>query len=140
MPPSVRFLGRRVYVGAVVILATMFALVCEAARRTLGRWTAWWTRALPATAWWRAMRGRFDRPVDSTRLPASLLERYEEPGCESAEALIRLLTALGPMTTSIAASTVFGGASGRAGFTQKMAIDSNRRDLLPEPRAPIRTT
>ena len=140
MPPSVRFLGRRVYVGAVVILATMFALVCEAARRTLGRWTAWWTQALPATTWWRQMRGRFDRPVDGSRLPASLLERYEAPGCESAEALISMLTALGPMTTSMVASTVLGGAVGRAGLAQKMPIDCNRRDLLPESRAPTRTT
>ena len=79
MPPSVWFLGRRVYVGAIVVLATMFALVCRAARRTLERWSAWWTQALPATTWWRQMRGRFDRPVDGPRLPASLLQRYEAP-------------------------------------------------------------
>ena len=141
MPPSVRFLGRRVYAGAIVILATMFALVCGAARRTLQRWSAWWTQALPATTWWRQMRGRFDRPVDSSRLPASLLQRYEAPsGAPSPEALTEMLIALGPMTTSVVASAVFGGAVGRAGLAQKMPIDCNRRDLLPESRAPTKPT
>ncbi len=34
MPGSVRFLGRRVYVGAIMILATMRALVCGSSWRT----------------------------------------------------------------------------------------------------------
>lgn len=141
MPPSVRFLGRRVYVGAIVILATMFALVCEAARRTLQRWSAWWTQALPATTWWREMRGRFDRPLDSSELPASLLKRYEaHVGARSPEALVEMLSALGPMTTSMVASADVGGAVGRARLAQKMAIDGNRRDLLPECRAPTKPT
>lgn len=140
MPPSVRFLGRRVYAAAIMILATMFALVCGAVRRTLQRWDAWWTQALPTTTWWRQMRGRLDRPVDCSRLPASLLERYEAPGKESAEALIDMLIALGPMTTSMVASEVVGGVVARARLAQKMAIDGNRRDLLPEPRAPTRRT
>ena len=141
MPPSVRFLGRRVYAGAIVILATMFALVCGAARRTIGRWSAWWTQVLPATTWWRQMRGRFDRPVDGSRLPGSLLQRYEAPsGAPSPEALIDMLIALGPVTTSMVPSIVVGGAFERAGLAQKMPIDGNRRDLLPESRAPTRTT
>lgn len=139
MPASVRFLGRRVYAAAIVILATMLALVCGAARKTLGRWSAWWTQVLPATAWWRAMRGRFDRPVDSEGLPASLLERYEAVrGERSAEALMDMLMALGPMTRSVEAGAIGEGAVKAAGFTQKMAIDCNRRDLLPEPRAPTK--
>jgi len=141
MPPSVRFLGRRVYAGAIVILATMFALVCDAARQTLDRWSAWWTQTLPATTWWRQMRGRFDRPVDSTRLPASLLQRYEASrGGRSAEALIDMLVALGPMTTSELAATVCEGGAKRARLAQRMGLDSKRRDLLREARAPTRPT
>ena len=80
VPPSVRFLGRRVYAAAIVVLPTMFTLRCGAARRggagqTLDRWSAWWMQTLPATTWWRQMRGRFDPPVDATRLPASVLQR-----------------------------------------------------------------
>ncbi len=51
-PPSVRFLGRRVYVGAVVIVASVAALAATAAAsaqrvtgvpaRTLRRWLRWW--------------------------------------------------------------------------------------------------
>src|SRR5262249_41356100 len=50
-PPSVRFLGRRVYLGAVVLVASMIALVVRAAgeirrrtgvpARTTGRWLGW---------------------------------------------------------------------------------------------------
>lgn len=141
MPRSVRFLGRRVYVGAIVILATMFALVCDAARQTVDRWSAWWTQTLPATTWWRQMRGQFDRPVDSTRLPASLLQRYEASrGGPSAEALVDMLLALGPMTTSELAARVCEGGASRAGLAQKMGFDGKRRDLLPESRAPTRRT
>lgn len=45
-PASVRFLGRRVYVAAIMMLATMHALVCGAAKETLARWSAWWTEVL----------------------------------------------------------------------------------------------
>ncbi len=48
-PPSVRFLGRRVYIGAVVIVASVAALAAASAQRvtgvparTLRRWIRWW--------------------------------------------------------------------------------------------------
>ena len=51
-PPSVRFLGRRVYVGAVVVVASAVALTATAASamaratgvpaRTMRRWGVWW--------------------------------------------------------------------------------------------------
>lgn len=53
-PESVRFLGRRVFLGAVVVLATALAhgltarrrqALCErlaVSGRTLGRWCRWW--------------------------------------------------------------------------------------------------
>lgn len=59
-PPSLRFLGRRVYVGAVVVLATAMrhgVTAWRAARlreltgaslRTLARWRRWWTESFTA--------------------------------------------------------------------------------------------
>src|SRR5580704_10726788 len=51
-PPSVRFLGRRAYLGAVVIVASAIALATMTARavvratgvpaRTTRRWLRWW--------------------------------------------------------------------------------------------------
>src|ERR1019366_8551756 len=56
-PPSVRFLGRRVYLGAVVILASAIAIAVvmssAAGRatgvppRTLRRWARWWRSSFP---------------------------------------------------------------------------------------------
>ena len=57
-PPSFRFLGRKVYLGAVVVLvsamrqgATAARQLCElvgVGRRTIARWREWWRRALVA--------------------------------------------------------------------------------------------
>jgi len=59
-PPSVRFLGHRVYVGAVVIVASIVAVmerVASAARRSTGiaarttrRWLRWWRGPFTATS------------------------------------------------------------------------------------------
>jgi hypothetical protein len=53
LPPSMLFLGRRVYLGAVLVMASAMALletglhkaaqVSGAPARTLVRWHAWWT-------------------------------------------------------------------------------------------------
>ena len=85
-PPSVRFFGRRVYLGAVVVLRTALSHglnarrvaclveVLGVSRRTLQRWRRWWLREFPQGPWWRALQGRFARPLEQARLPASLLE------------------------------------------------------------------
>jgi hypothetical protein len=141
LPPSVRFLGRKVYAAAIVILATMHALVCGATRRTHGRWTAWWTQVVPTTAWWRQVRALLARPVDCALLPGMLLERYEpEPGVHSAEALVGMMVAMGPLTTNATVLTFGEGRTILGELTHKMRSDSKRRGLLPESRAPTRPT
>jgi hypothetical protein len=105
-PPSVRFLGRRVYLAAVLLLASMAALVHRSARRlrettgvpprTVGRWRAFWTGAFLLTAVYGALRARVVPPFTIEELPRSLLERF------AGDALVRLrsgLCALAPMTT-----------------------------------------
>jgi hypothetical protein len=86
LPPSLRFLGRRVYLEAVVLLATVHATVAATmseARaatgvpvRTLRRWRAWWTEVFPKLDAWIVLRARFVAPPpEETELPKSLLER-----------------------------------------------------------------
>lgn len=86
LPPSLRFLGRRVYVEAVVLLASMAAQVLatfRAARqltgvpvRTLRRWATWWREAFPRSRTWVELRARLKPPPpDETELPSSLLDR-----------------------------------------------------------------
>lgn len=136
-PLSVRFLGRRVYVGAIVLLATMHALVCGAARRTLDRWSAWWTQQLPATTFWLGVRARFVPAIPVSTLPAGLLERFESvAGGHSGPALIATLKFLSPLTSQTAVRTVDEGSRRFGEGTHKMRIDSPRRGLLPSSQAP----
>jgi hypothetical protein len=105
-PPSVRFLGRRVYVGAVVVLACAMRQVAEAGRggdasravqapsRTVGRWFRWWQMAFIASRLWQSERGRFMPPVSTSRMPWSLLERFPGTGSDKLGAMLRWLSPL----------------------------------------------
>jgi hypothetical protein len=136
-PPSVRFLGRKVYAGAIVILATLGVLACGAARRTMERWGTWWTKLLPATAFWQAACGRLMPAVDAGRLPGSLLERFEQrAGATGTSALTDMLRLLQPVTARIGEH--FDGSSWTPDFAQKMRFDRDRRDLLRIRRNPAR--
>jgi hypothetical protein len=111
-PPSVIFLGRRVYLGAVVIVASALALMLQRAAatleagagrratvvpaRTLGRWGRWWKQGLTATSLFAALSGLLASPVDASRLPSSLLERLAGGAVEQVMALLKLLA---PLTT-----------------------------------------
>ena len=108
-PASVRFLGRRVFVGAVVVLASALRhgltpgrvrRLREAlgvSRRTLERWRRWWRETFAESPWWRGMRGRFSPPVPVGALPRELLVRL---GGIAMTPLVRLLELLAPITTS----------------------------------------
>ena len=107
-PPSVRFLGRRVFLAAVVVLVTAMTTGVTTQRaaklrgqfgvreRTLQRWRAWWLQTFPRTAFWKGARARLVPAVDEQRLPASLLERFTDP---LEERLVACLKFLAPITT-----------------------------------------
>jgi len=110
-PPSVRFLGRRVYLGAVVVLvaamragptprrvATLVDLL-GVSRRTLERWRRWWHTTFAESVFWKAAAGRFARPPARPHLPQSLLERFAG---DERERLVATLRFLGPITTRTA--------------------------------------
>jgi hypothetical protein len=87
-PPSLRFLGRRVYFGVVMVLVTAMvhgATPRRAAelraqlgvdRRTLARWRQWWQEHFPASRFWREHGARFSPPVLVEALPGALLHRF----------------------------------------------------------------
>lgn len=106
-PPSLRFLGRKVYLGSIVVLIS--AMRCGASptrmrqltelvgvsRQTVSRWRQWWSEVLPASRFWAGSAGTLMPPVSVADLPASLLERFAG---SAAERLILLLRWLSPLT------------------------------------------
>ena len=113
LPPSLRFLGRRVYLEAVVLLATVQAIALKTQRqarevtgvpaRTLRRWHGWWTEVFPGSAVWTQLRARFVPPPPAEpELPRSLIDRAEAVlGVDTAVSDVLLLIArwLSPVTT-----------------------------------------
>lgn len=108
-PPSVRFLGRRVYLGAAVVIASLWARVLTKAReikratgiapRTVARWRAWWHDGFVASGLWRESASRFMPPVDLEALPTSLVERFTSPTQPADDAISRTVAFLAPLTT-----------------------------------------
>jgi len=112
-PPSMRFLGRRVYLGAAVILvaAARSGLTPERlarlrrlfraqlSRRTIARWVGWWRGEFATSGFWKQVRGQLRRPVAAERMPEGLLAAFTG---EARERVLSLLRLLGPITSSTA--------------------------------------
>jgi hypothetical protein len=111
-PPSLRFLGRKVYLAAVVVLISAMRSGPTPARmqflqdrvgvsrRTILRWCRWWSQVFTATPFWRAAAGGLMPPVRAAQLPASLLERFAGAALDRLCALLRFVA---PITTGNAA-------------------------------------
>jgi hypothetical protein len=107
MPPSVRFLGRRVYLGAVVVVASAMALtaisVSAALRatgvpaRTTRRWLRWWRGPFTTSRPFVELSARLVPAPDRRQLPVSLLERLAG---ERSVPVAKLLAWLAPITTT----------------------------------------
>ena len=106
-PPSLRFLGRKVYLATIVVLVSMMQhgvterrmqRLTEATlvdRRTVVRWQLWWREHFVSSAFWQIARAAFMPPVDEARLPAALVERFAG---DEADRLVALLRFVGPLT------------------------------------------
>ena len=106
-PPSVRFLGPKVYSGAAVVIVT--AMRCGAtparmkalrdlfgvSRQTVLRWQFWWRQMLPKTPLWRARSALLREEVVLQELPQALLQQFTG---SAARRLLHLLFFLGPLT------------------------------------------
>ena len=116
-PPSVRFLGRKVYIGVVVVLAgaMMHGATAERVEQlrqelgvgdaaTLKRWRQWWQENFVGSGFWKVARSRCMPAAAEDRMPLSLVETF---GAEHCCGLVSLLRFLSPIT-------VPGGLEGRA--------------------------
>jgi hypothetical protein len=105
-PPSVRFLGRRVYVAVVLMLssppdsssAQQLQRSLGVSRRTVLRWRRWWTQEFPRTQLWRSLRSRLMPPIVPAQLPHGLLDRLHSKA--PTKRLAQALRLLSPLSTS----------------------------------------
>jgi hypothetical protein len=110
-PESVRFLGRRIYAGLLVVLISAMAHglttdrvrrvreVLNIDRRTLERWRQWWLDNFVRSSFWKAARSRFMPPLCEKTLPLSLCLSFEVP---QRDRLLALLQFLAPVTAPAA--------------------------------------
>jgi hypothetical protein len=111
-PPSLRFLGRHVYLATVVTLISALMLgttpsrlarlsvVPGLDRRTLARWRVWWRSAFTNRPFAAVAMAAVVPPLDTAALPASLLKRFAG---DVREQLLGLLRFLGPLSGGAAA-------------------------------------
>jgi hypothetical protein len=88
MPPSVRFLGRKVYLAAIIILVSAMRQgpsprrVRELSarfgvdRQTIARWQVFWREHFQQSPFWKIEGGRFKVTVEIIGLPYSLLNSF----------------------------------------------------------------
>ena len=91
-PPSLRFLGRKVFFGALVLLLPVLrggptperlARLCgtfAVSARTVRRWCRFWKESFVMSRAWQAVRGLFATPVAAEQMPRALLEAFAAAG------------------------------------------------------------
>ncbi len=108
-PPSLLFLGRKVFFGVWVLLLPVlregptpqrlsrleedFAV----SRRTLLRWRRWWREVVPQSRFWQARCGDWATPVAPETLPGSLVAGFLRLATAS-ERVLAALRWLAPST------------------------------------------
>jgi hypothetical protein len=110
-PPSVRFLGPKVYLGAIIIVISAMRQgptprrVRELSQRfgadpqTIARWQVFWREHFPQTPFWKIARARLVPAVEIVSLPYSLVDAFlsRHPRCRGWTKLLRFLS---PITTT----------------------------------------
>ncbi len=108
-PPSTRFLGPKVYLAAVILLAAAnrqgpspramreLSKLFGADRRTIARWQVLWCEHFPHSRFWKVARAAFVPAIEEAALPRSLLEAFLRTD-DPREDWKRLLCFLSPIT------------------------------------------
>jgi hypothetical protein len=106
-PPSLRFLGRHIYLATVMTLISALMLgttpsrlarlsvVPGLDRRTLARWRSWWRSTFSDGPFAAVAKAAMVPPIDIAALPVSLLDRFAGDIEQKLTALLRFL---GPLT------------------------------------------
>jgi hypothetical protein len=110
-PPSVRFLGRKVYLGAIVVLISAMRQGPDPRRlrdlskrigadeRTIARWQTFWREHFPQTPFWKVARAGFITLGNIASLPYSLVDTFLR-GHPPSQGWALLLRFLSPITVA----------------------------------------
>jgi hypothetical protein len=113
-PPSLRFLGRKVFFGVLVLLVPILrdgptperlARLSErfaVSARTVRRWMGFWRETFVASRVWQAARGRFAAPVDAEAMPGSLVDAFSEIS-DPQDRIVAVLRLVSPIGGSVRA-------------------------------------
>ena len=105
-PRSVRFLGRTVYLAAIVIVVSAMRQgptprrISELSKRfgadesTIARWQIFWREHFPQTPFWKVARAGFVTLDEIVSLPYSLVDTFlrRHPPCDGWTLLLRFLS------------------------------------------------
>ncbi len=105
-PPSVRFLGPKVYLGVIVILISAvrqgptprrvreLSTRFGADRWTIARWQVFWREHFPQTSFWKVARTHLVPVVEIVSLPYSLVDAFllRHRICRGCTRLLRFLS------------------------------------------------
>ena len=84
-----RFLGRKVFLGVIVVLISAMEHGLTPKRRkqliedldlypkTISHWRKWWREIFPVSRCWRAEKGNFMPPIEPDDLPGALVGPHE---------------------------------------------------------------
>jgi hypothetical protein len=109
-PPSVRFLGRKVYLGAIVVLIAAMrqgptprrvrelSKLIGVDRTTIARWQVFWQEHFPQTIFWKVARARLVPVFDIVAYPLSIVEAFF--GIDDPQGWENLLRFLSPITVT----------------------------------------
>jgi hypothetical protein len=105
----VRFLGRKVYLAAVIILISAMrqgptprrvrelSARFGADERTIARWQVFWRELFPQTHFWKVARARLEPVIKIVALPYSLVDAFLRRRVPSS-GWVQLLRFLAPIT------------------------------------------
>jgi hypothetical protein len=109
LPPSVRFMGQRVYWGCVILVvmtlrqgrpdgmsANKLKKLFGVTRLTIKRWVAYFRDVFPSTARWQRLRGRVSASVRDSDLPGALVRFFLLTSESAQKGLIACLQFLAP--------------------------------------------
>ena len=106
-PPSVRFLGRKVYWGPIFVLAAVLLEKGKSPKKlfgmsnpTLKRWRLYWKEGFSKTDFWKEKKSFFKEPIECCCFATGLFHYYflQEIKEKTKRALTALLEFLSPLS------------------------------------------